>query len=123
MSKSMVTIILETIAYYATNPRGRVSFSGGCRYYIEGRMCAVGRCAKNALQLQVITDAVAYSAYADLHDNVFYGDSFLKDEYRGHPKEFWQDLQNLHDDDSYWTGPALNSFGIKQVESMLKKYA
>lgn len=121
-----IEIIDETVAYIKKNGRS-VDELGYCMYRKEvpsGDIigCAVGRCiipekyseyfeGISALKLDTI-------AKTDL-------DNLLKKEYRGHSKDFWGDLQRLHDGVDHWTNdimPKLTKEGFKYVEHLKQKY-
>lgn len=94
-------IILETVEYYKKNPRA--VGKENCEYFIDGNMCAVGRC---------LIDAENFEKYnienkcTGLTINDFRLSRRLEDElrpeYRGHSITFWTDLQILHDMNSSW---------------------
>lgn len=114
--KTKLEIINETVEYYsedvsrrATNDKGR------CEYYINGKMCAFGRCMINPQFKYVSDDPTLGIKNVDQ-------DPLLKKEYRGHENEFWVDLQNLHDNQYHWDKGGLTEFGQKYVEKLKKKW-
>jgi hypothetical protein len=102
MQKTKLEIIDETIEHYKSNPRSFI-MQGNTKLCVylsnEGNKCAFSRCCTD--------EGVAW-----LHDEVditLGGDNvgseflqFLKPEYQGHDVEFWLDIQDLHDVNSYW---------------------
>jgi len=93
MSKTAIEIIDETVEHYRTNLRARTD-AGSCRYYVDGAMCAVGRCLVNP-EDYAHCDMGVY----DFRVNRGFP---LKKEYEGHPIAFWAALQHLHDIDEHW---------------------
>lgn len=103
-------IVLETIKYYRTHPRSlSESTAGGCRYIgPNGERCAFSRCCTAKSQF-VEGDACDRQPEAR-----------LQRKYKGHPIDFWLDLQSLHDDALNWHpnphgGSDLSEFGKGEV--------
>lgn len=100
--KTTREIVSETIDYIKSTPQAYNVGKGQCLYttIIDGKRChcAVGRCLledfqredweHNELGIQSFTKEYPVIAL----------DSILKEEYRGHDHQFWEDLQELHDD-------------------------
>jgi hypothetical protein len=134
--KSVTEIVRETVDYYTKNPRSRVQdlddpHYPACYYFhptTEGAMCAVGRCLDSEHpHVKAIRDNPA-----DHKDNVgsveiFYDDDndiddFLKEEYQGHSKEFWTDLQTLHDGNRFWGNLGITWSGQEKAEEIIRRY-
>jgi hypothetical protein len=78
-------------------------------------MCAVGRCLK--------------SPRSDLDTSVEAGwlnseelDADLKEEYRGHGREFWRYLQMLHDLNGNWDDNGLSALGLIALGHLKDRY-
>ena len=56
----------------------------------------------------------------ELKNNLF--QSLLKPEYRGHPMDFWNQLQALHDREEYWAEKGLSDRGIAQRDYIINYY-
>lgn len=118
-------ILNETIAFYNGDVKRRSKFAGKCVYNgVNGEHCAIGRCMLLVFQKQGL----------DLKGNLGHGfkslasrnyvavDDMLQEQYRGHEYEFWADLQELHDNDSYWDNAGLNAKGEEFTTEICKKY-
>lgn len=116
MSLTKVQIINETVEYYSNNPRGLDS-SGHCTYYNKRTesMCAVGRC----LELDEAKKLANTDITADTIPNL---DNKLQPPYKGHPVEFWEDLQVLHDTSRYWNNNSITDVGKKAVEIIINDH-
>ena len=93
-------IIDETIDYYKTHKRS-ITGNGTCLYVgIDNNRCAVSRCVIEE-KLNIFANHEGESIICVIHneDNI---DSLLKEEYHGHDITFWENMQELHDCDSYW---------------------
>lgn len=117
--KSAIEIIDETLYYYTlrTRMRSKVDKHGAYysfQYKIGNRKCSYARCCKPDTNLSHYTGNV--STFADKVEE------YLKPEYRGHSIEFWEDIQWLHDCDSYWKGCNLTPKGLKFVNDLKIKY-
>jgi len=127
-------IIDETIEFYKNNPRsiiGKQTKNDACLYISEETKCAVGRCltkdtlkkieknltALNRVSIQTLLDRINI----DTHDEIF------KEEYRGHPFNFWLDLQMFHDRKVNWekssTGNILSKEGEKTSAFLKQKWS
>lgn len=116
--KSKPEIINETVQNYNVNPRA-VDSDGGCDYISpEGYMCAVGRCMKNPTPDMYGSVKFLFnkSSTSNLEDE-------LKDDYKGHSIEFWDDLQQLHDLDDYWDGNTLTDDGKEYYQQIYYKWS
>lgn len=106
-------IVKETLAYYGEDISRRAIDAGGtCLYKIEdtGNTCALGRCFSEEGMEYVLAKGLNKSNSAINLNNYIIDtetseeglDLLLKPEYKGHTVEFWNDLQWLHDNTSYW---------------------
>ena len=108
--------------------------SGSCEYLVKenGNMCAVGRCALDAAKLQEDfggDDVFGISGksaenenqgeYDENDETINHLDSLLKPEYRGHSLHFWSELQNFHDNSSYWNKEGLTERGRDRLIELL----
>ncbi len=75
----------------------------------------MGRCLlEEAFEDQRVKD--------DNHVHTIIGlDQLLKPEYRGHSRDFWGDLQELHDKNYYWNN-GLTQVGKECVDYIKSKY-
>jgi hypothetical protein len=110
MSKQMkaTDIIRETVAYYRTNLRGVDVTDAGtqCRYnWADGSHCAVGRCLEKKYQDMGEDMPGNEQDVESLLDHLEVNniDDVLQEKYRGHSKEFWEQLQDFHDYSANWT--------------------
>lgn len=113
-----IEIIEETVVYYKANPRS-ITKSNSCVYFNEenGAMCAFSRCCteESVKQLHDFCEGNGVSG-------IDHFNNFLKEEYKGHERNFWVDIQILHDSGSYWDGNELTSLGIEEVAKLKNKY-
>jgi hypothetical protein len=65
-------IINETASYYLTNNRG-IHAKGGCSYYTDGNMCAVGRCIDEPEKL---ANSGLFVKYLIENNKLNFGDSY-----------------------------------------------
>lgn len=105
--KTMMEILDETLNYYVGHPERRAigDTKPGC-YYLSpnGQMCAVGRCCidpKNG-DTEDKYNLWSFSLTQDRYWSNAILNDHLKEEYRGHPINFWIKLQQLHDCNHYW---------------------
>lgn len=116
--KTKLEIIEETANYYNSNNRSTTPQGGCCYLSDDGNMCAVGRCLENPEEIQ--EGSFAGSFAEKLLDRL--GDDILKEEYQGHDKLFWNELQRLHDKEYYWDEHGLTGEGRKYYEALKQKY-
>ena len=118
-------IVMQVADTYTLNNRSIEIFCGGeeCRYLTkDGRMCAVGMCM-NEPALEEFGTVI--STVRNLHKMVKNQrneqglDYLLKEEYKGHPLEFWSQLQHLHDNWEYWDEYGLNERGMKKAKQII----
>lgn len=115
-----VDIIKETVKYYETHPRGIDGSS--CLYLAEdGAMCAVGRCLTKKSLKQAVKLGSSFENLVLQMDVIFYK------KYQGQSAEFWNDLQDFHDDGFNWVttadGNKLSWTGLKELKVLLEQYA
>jgi len=118
MRKTKIEIIEETVDFYCEDPSRRASVNDICVYLdpSSGNKCAVGRCFDTK-----------HKEYADLSrsgeaaDDIDLEDVLL-DEYKGHDKNFWRNLQTLHDPNSNWTPNGLSDDGMTDLAIPKKTY-
>ena len=133
--KSAFDIVLETVDYYRTHPRGvetthciNVDDEHDTCVYLtdEGNMCAIGRCLKPEF-LAMLGGGGALPESGGIsevcHHYSVKVDEILKEEYRGHTMLFWSNLQHLHDFRSNWEdtekGTVLTRTGKRQLDDTL----
>jgi hypothetical protein len=100
--KTIKEIVSETIEYIKSTPKAYDTEKGQCLYtkIIDGKKChcAVGRCLLEDFQ-QEDWEHNGFGIQSFTKENPEMPlDSILKEEYRGHGRYFWEDLQDLHDD-------------------------
>jgi hypothetical protein len=101
-------ILEETIEFYQNNPRSIDSTSGACKYKSDnGNECAFQRCVETDL-----------SEYEGLNAVMGKTDIQFKKGYEGYPKEFWNEIQWLHDHDDFWQDNKLSENGLKQYQKL-----
>lgn len=126
-----VDIIKETVEYYKTNERGikLTATSGPGCYYLtkDGHMCAVGRCLNKTYLKRQAEKLNGLGNFYDLVEEIESIDTKFKKKYQGKPQDFWEDLQNFHDDRGHWvktdTGWDLTEAGIIHYNELLERYA
>ncbi len=124
--KTKLEIIEETIKFYSEDPTRRArSITGGCEYLlrvpgVKDRMCAVGRCMHEPM---LYTGSV-YSIERlgkRIFDTTF--QEALKPEYKGHSRDFWSDLQILHDVKEFWNENGLTNEGKTYADKLRVTYS
>lgn len=117
--KTAREILEETAAFYTSENRAVVKGGHGnhgsvsCHYLTnDGKMCAVGRCLIDPSE---ITNEPVIDI-PQLEDR-------LKSEYRGHPIDFWSDLQDLHDSPNNWNREGLSTQGEDERDLILRTWA
>ena len=98
----------------------------------ESKRCGVGHCMTDvAIEMYGGTEggverlAMAAGDFNDddseASDEELQGwlDSILKPEYRGHPLQFWENVQRFHDTADYWDETSLTPRGITYLNSLL----
>ena len=130
-------ILDETVEYYKTHKRASTcsTINGGCYYFINGDMCALGRCFTEEVieeirPLDVTASNVVLDNGFKIHSGICPGNpvqqDMLKEEYRGHDDVFWVHLQGLHDDGTYWSSyddpSLLSKSGKKRLQYLLDEF-
>lgn len=112
--KTAREIIEETAAFYTSENRAKPDNGRRCQYLTkDGRMCAVGRCLTDPARIE--GNYIFLQSIPNLDDE-------LKPEYRGHPINFWQDLQRLHDYTFNWNNEGLSNDGESVRNRLLEKW-
>lgn len=120
MQKTRKQIIDETVEFYSEDPRRRaVDEHNACVYLTEdGRKCAVGRCLEE--DAPTLDHEGSISA---LTLRRMFQDEEFRPEYRGHPLDFWQDIQNLHDQNDNWeTSGGLSESGKLELRNLYETW-
>lgn len=124
VKQRMLKVLNETLEYYEGNPELRaVNVAEGCDYFLNGKMCAVGRCLVDAESFQsYINDINCNSTVKDLYYHFKEENSELpfKEEYKGLTIRFWSMLQRLHDKEKYWNGDKLSEVERKSFVDIIK---
>ena len=118
-------IIIETVNHYSQNPEQlRSKINGTCLYNGDNTHCAVGRCmlTKYKKQGKNLEFNKGYSVWSvsTLVIKKESIDEILSPKYRGHSREFWEELQDLHDNDLFWNGVGLSGYGKEKMLVLLK---
>ena len=119
-------IIDDTAAAYTSRNRA-VTSNGACLYKTpSGCMCAIGRYCidpsedwKGGWGNVSTQDPIQWTLTPI---SVKHYDELLRSEVRGHPSEFWRDLQSLHDVREYWNADGLSDSGKQRVDYLHKKW-
>lgn len=119
--KSKYEILDEMVAYFFTNSR---AMEGGMGEYLteDGRRCGHSIFVREDM-MGVIDIRSSATTNIEIH-----GDCVHKPDYQGHQEEFWQDVQDLHDDDDFWysigeSGHKLTRDGISHVKMLKQKWS
>lgn len=116
--KSKIEIIEETATFYNSNNRSIIKDASGedrCLYNgTEGKQCAFARVCINPTQLIENENA------SDMLNR--FGQSILKEEYRGHSGNFWDDIQQLHDMSTHWDENGLTEIGLCYKQTLIEQY-
>jgi hypothetical protein len=117
MSKTKIEIIDETVAYYSEDVSRRSISKGEYRYFGDnGKKCAYARCWKdNAIGFRENTTARS--------ENMPEPDDLVRDEYKGYNRDFWQDIQSIHDANRYWDEKGMTEIGRAKVENLKRLYS
>lgn len=122
--KTKLEIIDETVKYYSEDISRRAVLDMGCYYWMQGKMCAVGRCL---IDPEAIQKLIEEKGYGDTDVGTLSGvtdfQSSLKEEYRGHDLNFWKSLQIFHDENSNWCESGLTESGLIELDSLKKRYS
>lgn len=123
--KTKLEIIEETVKYYSEDTSRRAVTRGKCKYFADGRMCAVGRCLVDAQEFQNALKGVRIkkTGIKVLGTSARFSENDLKEEYRGHEDDFWDELQRLHDNPGMWIINGLSQGGFHFVTKLKAKYS
>lgn len=114
-----INLLEETVSYYAEDVSRRSvnKDSEMCSYInINGNKCAVGRCLQN------YTSRFEYwSVDKRIGENFLISDLDFKERYQNFDRNFWVDLQLLHDKAINWLSNGLSEEGTKFVSLIKKK--
>ncbi len=110
-----LNLLNETVNYYTTEKNNRSIEKGGCFYYKDGNMCAVGRCLIDPKEVE--ENLIKIADDTDVHDLIkHYKEDAFKHQYRGFDVLFWSLLQDLHDIGINWNGFELTALGTTKVD-------
>jgi hypothetical protein len=131
MTERMIAIVNETVDHYGSNPNRRAYIQhdgdGGvsCVYHADAwagkpeRMCAVGRCLIDPAGIQRRHSSMSVQQLEEELGWDFY--TAFRPEYRGLPVEFWDLLQNWHDDANNFDSIGLTARGREEADWMIRK--
>lgn len=115
-----VEIIEETAKQYTTSTRAYDEASQSCEYVTsDGKRCAVGRCIKDD-KVELVSERLGNHVVCSL--NFLQIKQLFKPEYKGHGFNFWADLQELHDQRTYWNKSGLSDQGRVFYNLLLERY-
>ncbi len=114
--KTKKEIIKETADFYSADVsrRSKEEEWGDCCYLgPDNKRCAFSRCCKEDEE----TVKILKNYEGGNSDTIFSDgkESILKEEYQGHCKEFWRDLQRFHDNDENWDENGLTETGVEKL--------
>lgn len=124
--KTKLQIIEELFDnYYVKDPSKRAAKGSRCSYYQEstGNKCAVGMCmlnddtAKHYQNLCPTSNVHGVNIVLTDEEKLEF-DDIIKEEYRGHDLDFWDEVQCLHDNNDYWTEYGLSEQGIDELRRL-----
>lgn len=127
--KTVKEILDYVVEYYRTNARGLDSM-GYCKYITpEGNRCGHSICLRDDV-IEEISLMTKQSFSLINSDNVIsqFSDEVHKPEFRNYPKDFWREIQILHDANNHWEnnelgGNNLTEHGLKHYNTILKIYS
>jgi hypothetical protein len=131
-NKSKQEIIKELFDDYFcldTSKRAFDTEKGMCTYFdsYTGNRCAFGMCmlpSDEGCEYPFLSHgAGVYSLKRLLTYHDMSLDDVLKEEYHGHGVWFWNDVQNFHDQNSWWTPEGLSDDGKKELEALKTRYS
>src|SRR5688500_17512943 len=126
--RTKLAIINDSVAAYSDPAKRAISGDGpgsdllnpdlqpACHYLYEarGNMWAVGSC-----MIDPDSDRGGCVGGLAVYCSI---DHHLKEEYRGHSVDFWDDLQRLHDKNKHWSPDGLTKAGHSYVLELINKY-
>lgn len=119
-------IINETVEYYKdASKRGYNAANEKCEYLTKsGNMCAVGRCLIPGSLMESFSGGNrAAQSMRNCGLSVFDVvnlEEILKPEYRGHSRNFWMQLQHLHDSSDHFNDVTMNEVGLKRAKDLIE---
>lgn len=119
--KTKREIIAETAKVYSDPVNRGIDDKQACLYLTpDGKMCALGRCL---IDPTIEGGSLCYFASDGwMIGNREWSDDLLKEEYRGHLAEFWEDLQMWHDDDTNFTAIDISILGRRALDTLHLKW-
>lgn len=122
---SYLDVIEDVVKFYSENPIERRSYdneNGLCFYYKNGKSCAVGRYINNVQDF--VKENIMYSTegVGTLLTDFGYFKIFKKEVHHLNNKNFWLDLQILHDTKIYWDKNGLTNDGEIYYQLIKKRY-
>ena len=110
IKNKMIKVVKETADWYAEDPDNRRSIDadGQCMYTWGDSHCAVGRYMKECYQKESFPDNNdSVNELCEHSEDMGSGSGYnidwcLREEVHGLDPDFWTDLQDLHDSNSYW---------------------
>lgn len=120
MQKTRSQIIEETINYYSDSKKRGLSDKNICQYITkDGNMCAVGRCLINPSDPKLVAEDGDDTVQVEDIENL---DNLLKEEYRGHPLDFWTHLQMWHDSNNHFDENGITEKGKNAMWRLRTKW-
>lgn len=119
MAQRAHEVVVETIAFYTSNPGLRAVTPTSCSYLTEdGRMCAVGRCIRPEMLAGLDYNWNQLKRF-NIRKTPEEKEELLKPEYRGLDEGFWLSLQDWHDQPDNWDEAGLTALGRLEADSLL----
>lgn len=133
-AKTKLEIIEETAAFYNLGNRGfepniylqgkngKNDKIGRCKYKtVSGNLCAIGRCLKQSGPEYFLKEGLgSLGKFSRGNLDLFF--TFLKEEYRGHSRFFWIEIQLFHDRSENWTEKGLSAEGVYYKNNLIKTF-
>lgn len=118
--KTKIEIIDEVVKHFQKNPRSLNEKHHYVYLNDKGHRCAHSIFIMDDL-IKDISEIVKdnWSAFHLIEKK---GDDIHKPEYRGHDPIFWNHIQAIHDEPTYWDGKRLTTLGRKYVNELKSKY-
>lgn len=125
-----VDIINETVEFYSADPKRRSYYideenNPKCLYNGKnGEHCAVGRCLEDKyheMGSELFGNSFAIRDFFVKNDCESL-DEMLKEQYRGHERMFWSELQRLHDNPRNWIEIGISQIGQLFVDQLINQY-
>lgn len=120
--KTKLEIINETAEFYGSDVTRRSKSNGQCVYLAvdTGNRCAFSRCCTEdgVKELSFNYEGRPANWLSDYFIN-----SVLKEEYKGHNRDFWVAIQMFHDNDGYFDKNGISNAGQNYIEHLKEKYS